>query len=208
MKICFFLLFLAIITLTSEAKTLYISSSTGELVDAATLPTLNRKVGARGVAESDAALWVANPSNINGYPLCEPTVDAFYNMNLDQYQIPEWVFFEEENGHMSSTAIVVDIYDLQAFVNYAFTLGVWHDPSNCEAIWQLILTQIIAPLFRNIPIQSRPTLTARDHGIAVDLRCKEPGEYSDFVSCSPTQYYEMTNGIVAIHTPKLRTYKK
>lgn len=181
------------------AKSFMISSSTGELID------LDGQK--RSTEEGDVALWVIEPNQPPSIPLCETMIDAYYNPHLDKYQIPEWIFFESDFGEMGKTAVVVEIFDLHAFVRHCFLEGVWDNPLDCESIWNLMLSRVIVPLLNDIPTQQRPTLTARNNGVVVDIRCQHGGG-DDWISCSAQEFYRMSSASVSVHNPPLRYYKK
>ena len=206
----FFFIACVFFSVLADAKTLYISAETGALSETpvTTDPILNsaRRVR-RDVTQSQNALWITNPTWEGGSPLCEETVDAYFNEQTSQYQIPQWAIYAQHGGDEGSAEIWIQIYDLQTFVSYAFTQGVWVNPDNCGAIWDLTLQYIIVPLVNSIHTQQRPTLNARDHGIAVYLMCRTV-DAADWLVCSPDDYHKITHANVNVHTPKLRAYKK
>lgn len=209
------LFFILVIILTffnynGLAKLLYISAETGTISETPTTtdPTLNnmRKVQ-RDVTSSQNALWITNPSWQSTTPLCEDSVDAYFNEQTGQYQIPQWAIFAQDGGGEGSAEIWIQIYDLETFVLYAFNQGIWVNPNNCQEIWDLTLQYIIVPLINNIHLQKRPTLNARDHGVAIYLMCKTV-DASEWLVCSPNDYHRITHANVNIHSPKFRSYMK
>lgn len=208
MQIKVIILLVICFVVAGEARTLYISAETGTLSETPPVPdpTLNgMKKMQRGVA-SVVALWVTNPSWQGNMLVCNDAVDAYFNEQTQLYQVPQWAVFSQQGGDQGSAEILIEIYDLDTFVAYAFTQGVWVNPDNCQAIWDLMLQYVIAPLINGIATQGRPTLTARDNGIAVYLMCK-PVDAADWLVCSADDYHKITHAYVNIHTPKLRTYK-
>lgn len=202
-----FWVFLAIV----DAKTMYISAETGALsetpVTSDPLLNLAKRVKRDVSSSSQNALWITNPSWEGGSPLCEIAVDAYFNEQTTQYQIPQWAIYPQHGGDQGSAEIWIQIYDLQAYTLYAFNQGVWVNPDDCQAIWDLTLRYIIVPLVNSIHTQKRPTLNARDNGIAVYLMCKTV-DASDWLVCSADDYHKITHANVNIHTPKLRVYKQ
>lgn len=210
MKIIIFLILIAFGILESESRTVYISSETGAISETPIQADQQLARMRRDVTSTDGmknALWVTNPSWEGDSPLCADSVDAYYNEQTQQYTVPQWAVYSQHGGDQGSAELWIQIYDLQTFALYAHNQGVWVNPDDCQAIWDLTLRYIIVPLINNIHIQKRPTLNARDNGIAVYLMCKTV-DASDWLVCSPDAYHAITHANVNIHTSKLRVYKQ
>lgn len=207
MKLIFLFLFLFIAG--SCAKTLYISAETGALTETPPVPdpVLNgMKRVQRGVA-TVTALWVDNPSWHTNSPLCSESVDAYLNQQNEKLMIPQWAIFPQYGADQGSAEILIEIDDLETFVSYAFTQGVWLVPDDCQSIWDQILKKVVVPLINSINTQDYPTLTARANGLTIALMCK-PVDAADWSKCTPDEYHAITHANVNIHNPKLREYKK
>ena len=177
-----------------------ISSATGQLIKVDNL-------FARDGGGDDVALWVSDPAHQGDTPACQTTVDALYNYPTEKYRIDQWVYLERDIGSLGSMLTKVDIYDLEEFVAWAFDQGVWHDPLDCDAIWSLMLNHIIIPMVQeDIRTQHRPSITARGHGVCVDIECR-PNPEAPYVPCDWQYLYENQH-IIAVHTAKLREYKR
>lgn len=211
MKIKLILILIAFGFLCVESRTVYISSETGEISESPITPDITLARMRRDVSTNDSnknALWVTNPSwNDGASPLCDDSVDAYYNEQTQQYTVPQWAVYSQHGGDQGSAELWIQIYDLQTFALYAHNQGVWVNPDNCQAIWDLTLRYIVVPLINSIHTQKRPTLNARDNGIAVYLMCKTV-DASDWLVCSPDDYHAITHANVNIHTSKLRVYKQ
>jgi len=176
-----------------------ISSSTGALIKVDSNTVTSRDDG-------DIALWVTDPAHEGDVPMCDITVDALFNYPTQKYRIDNWVYLEQSVGSLGSMVNEIDIYDLELFVAYAFDMGIWNQPLDCDAIWRLVKDQIIYPMMQyEIQDQQRPSISARVNGIEVNVKCR-PNPESPYVPCNWQYLYENQH-IIAVHTSKLREYK-
>ncbi len=138
------------------------------------------------------------PTLDDGRLLCSPSIDAEFFHHENSYQVNHWFFEEVITSANSAYAVVMHIYDIDLFVNYGLSIGVWTTPQDCKEIWHNIMMDIAEPLLSNAdPLQNK-AMIYKDHGIVYAFECvkwtadQEEYRHELYHVCSTNELYDIT----------------
>ena len=205
LSVWWWLTVMVLTAIPTHALHVYIDAATGEMVISDDGPPPGVTTG----------LW---PDESAPEGTCTSYADAQFTPHDARYSIAEWLFIEADYGPShGSVATHVSVYDLRQLVAVAHAAGVWHQPQDCAAVWQLMRDHIIRDATRQIAAQSRPTVTARAHGIVIDVQCRGdagsqmPERYADeYEPCTRERLHHITNAGAGLTHPtrSYRHYKR
>lgn len=103
--------------------------------------------------------------------VCDSTIDAQYNEVTDTYVINYWQYLEAKFGS-NTVATSVSITDLQAYIIYTRSLGVWDGNPDCFDLYDRLTALTVVPLLKqNQFIMTLDTMFVEENGLSMAFLC-------------------------------------
>lgn len=121
-------------------------------------------------------------------PECRVEIDAQFIASSQLFKIDQWIYIPSAFRDYPSIVISADIYDLQLFVDYATSLGVFDHP-DCRTTWNKMRDLIIAPLVQAISTdKTLPGMQVARDGLTITVYCND----NLFVPCTEEEFRFIT----------------
>ncbi len=110
---------------------------------------------------------VKNPAGEN---VCTDVIDVQYSDITQTYMINYWQ--RPQMDHAESVEGQASITDLQKFIVYARSLGVWDGDPDCDTIYERLLSKIIMPVYkRNLFLSTPNAMSVEENGLTTTFSC-------------------------------------